>query len=156
MIARRFHPWLATPVLSLLLVLASPGLAPAQKQSMVSIDRPVVFLRAGAGTNHKALWKLLRGFPLKVLDHRNGWLKVQDFENDVGWVLAKLTGGTPHHIVKVPKINIRRAPGTDHRIVGRAEYGEVLRTLERRDDWVRVRHYDGATGWVAARLLWGW
>ena len=38
----------------------------------------------------------------------------------------------------------------------RAVYGDVLRTLERRGDWVKVRHEGGTTGWVLKRSLWGW
>jgi uncharacterized protein YgiM (DUF1202 family) len=139
-----------------LLPLGLPLLAPAASRTMISISRPVVHLRAGAGTGYDALWKLSRGYPLQVLARQGGWVKVRDFENDVGWVLGRLTGQTPHHVVKVPVANVRRAPGTGSRIVGRAQYGEVLRTLERRDQWVRVRQDGGTTGWVARRLLWGW
>ncbi|MCZ2439343.1 MAG: SH3 domain-containing protein [Burkholderiales bacterium] len=43
-----------------------------------------------------------------------------------------------------------RAPGTGHRIVGQAAYGEVLRTLEHKGIWVHVgRQPDGPGGWVA-------
>ncbi|MDP3616029.1 MAG: SH3 domain-containing protein, partial [Rubrivivax sp.] len=48
------------------------------------------------------------------------------------------------------------APTTGSRIVGKAERGEVLRTLERRDSWVKVQPESGRKGWVARRLLWGW
>jgi SH3-like domain-containing protein len=144
--------WL--PALALLLGAAAHLPAPAQ--SLVSVDRPQVNLRAGPGTQHPAEWTLAQGYPLQVLDRRNGWLQVRDFEGDTGWVLGRLTGTQPHVVVKVPSTNIRSAPGTSARRVGRAEYGEVLRTLERRPGWLQVRKPDGLTGWVARRLLWGW
>ena len=43
-----------------------------------------------------------------------------------------------------------------NRLVGKAGYGEVLRTLARRGDWIRVRSEGGVVGWVARRLTWGW
>lgn len=128
----------------------------AQAQTLVSIDRPDVNMRAGASTSNEVLWTLARGYPLKVLARKRGWLKVEDFEGDTGWVLARLTGTKPHVVVKVSTANIRSKPGTSHRVVGRAEYGDVLRTLERRAGWVRVRPLEGSSGWVARRLLWGW
>jgi SH3-like domain-containing protein len=130
--------------------------APAHAQSMVSVDRPSVYLREGPGTRNEALWKLSRGYPLQVLASKSGWLKVRDFEGDGGWILGRLTAKKPHFVVKVPVANIRRAPSTKQRIVAKAVYGEVLRTLERRRDWVRVRKANGTSGWVSRRLLWGW
>jgi uncharacterized protein YgiM (DUF1202 family) len=130
--------------------------AAAHAQTLVSVDRPSVYLRDGPGTRHDALWKLSRGYPLQVLARKGGWLQVRDFEGDSGWILGRLTARKPHFVVKVPVANLRSGPGTRNRIVGRAEYGEVLRTLERRQGWVRVRPAQGAAGWVARRLLWGW
>lgn len=60
-------------------------------------------------------------------------------------------------IVKRPSANIRSGPGTGYRILDRAEYGEVFRTLERRGRWVRVAMPPGQRrGWIARSLLWGW
>jgi SH3-like domain-containing protein len=150
-LARPLFRWLLT------LTLLGPLLATtATALTMVSVDRPEINMRDGAGTRHDALWKLSRGYPLQVLARKQGWLRVRDFEGDTGWVLGRLTARKPHMVVKVPRANLRRQPGTQHRRVGQAVYGEVLRTLDRRGDWVRVRQADGTTGWVARRLLWGW
>lgn len=132
---------------------AAPSARPAR---MVSVDRDVIHLRAGPGTRHEARFKLSRGFPLRVIGRRGGWLQVKDFEGDTGWVLARLTGRRPHMVVKVPVANLRRGPGTGHGIVDRLHLGEVLRTVEHRGAWVRVRRDDGTRGWVARRLVWGW
>lgn len=145
------------PAMLAALGLLLPALPPAAAATtMVSIDRPVVHLRDGAGTRHEAIWKLSRGYPLQVQARRQGWLKVRDFEGDEGWVLGRLTARKPHLVVKVEVANIRSAPGTRARRIGQARYGEVLRTLAHRSGWVRVQRQDGLTGWVARRLLWGW
>jgi len=57
---------------------------------------------------------------------------------------------------KAKRVNVRSGPGTNHDIVGKAEYGVVFETLERRGGWVKVRHEDGLTGWILRSLLWGW
>lgn len=137
-------------------ILVAALAANAHAAQMVSIDRPEVNMRAGAGTRHATLWTLSKGYPLMVVGRKGQWLEVLDFENDRGWVHRPLTGRSPHHVVKAKVANVRSGPGPRHRVIGRAEYGEVLRTLARRGDWVQVRDHDGLTGWVARRLLWGW
>ena len=129
---------------------------PAQAREMVSVSRPVINMRDGAGTQHDALWALNRGYPLEVTARKGKWLKVRDFENDVGWVYRPLVGKAPHHVVKSRVVNIRNASSTRSRIVGKAQQGDVLRTLEKRDGWVKVQQEGGLKGWVARRLLWGW
>lgn len=128
----------------------------AQAGKMVSVDRQEINMRAGAGTGHATQWALMRGYPLLVTGRKGQWLKVRDFENDTGWVYRPLVGDQPHHVVKARAANIRRAPSTTSRIVGKAERGEVLRTVDRRGGWVKVQQEGGLKGWVARRLLWGW
>ena len=128
----------------------------AQAREMVSVARAEVNLRAGAGTQHEALWVLSKGYPLEVTAHKGQWLHVRDFESDTGWIFRPLVGKQPHHVVKAEVVNLRSSPTTRARVVGKARRGEVLRTLERRTLWVKVQQEGGLRGWVASRLLWGW
>ncbi len=127
-----------------------------QAREMVSVQRAEVNLRAGAGTNHQPLWVLSQGYPLEVTGRKGQWLHVRDFENDTGWIFRPLVGKQPHHVVKGAVVNLRSSPSTRSRVVGKASRGEVLRTLERRPQWVKVQQEGGPRGWVASRLLWGW
>lgn len=147
----------ATPLHRLLFVVLFLAIAlPAHARQMVSVDRPTINMRSGAGTQHDTLWTLSRGYPLQVVGRNGQWLRVRDFENDEGWVYRPLTASKPHFVVKVKTANVRSGPGTRHRIVGKVHYGEVLRTLEHRGSWVRVRQEGGPTGWISRSLLWGW
>jgi SH3-like domain-containing protein len=125
-------------------------------QQMVSVSREEINMRAGPGTRFEAIWTLIRGYPLRVLARRGRWIKVRDFEGDQGWVFRSLIGRTPYHIVKAQVANLRALPSTQSRILGRLDYGAILRTLGKRAGWVRVRQSDGTRGWVARSLLWGW
>jgi len=127
----------------------------AQAQSMVSIQGSTVNMREAPSTRSAVLWELRRGYPLQVTQRKGNWLAVKDFEGDTGWVARSLTGRTPHHVIKSKVANVRSGPGTQHRIVGRAEYGELVRTREKKDGWVRVEREQGVSGWIARRLLWG-
>jgi SH3-like domain-containing protein len=132
------------------------------RAEMISIAGAKVNMRSGPGTKYDILWELGRGFPLKVVEKKGPWLKVTDFENDVGWVYRKLTSRSAHLIVKVhkdkkKKVNIRNGPGTKYKVIGQAYYGVVFKTLKRGSGgWVKVRHENGLTGWVQRSLLWGW
>ena len=147
-----------TLLLSLLFILLFSSAAAAK---MVSIAGDKVNLRTGPGKKYPVSWELGKGFPLRVIGSQGNWLKVSDFEGDVGWIYKKLSSKKPHLIVKTNKktrarINIRSGPGTKYEIVGKAEYGVVFETLKRGDGWVKVRHETGLTGWVKRSLLWGW
>lgn len=132
------------------------SLSSAMAQTMVSIQGSTVNMRSGPGTHTEVLWELQKGYPLQVLQRRNRWLRVKDFEGDTGWVARSLTGSVPHHVVSRPVANVRSGPGTQYRIVGKAEYGEVVRTRENRGRWVRVERDGARNGWIAKSLLWGW
>lgn len=123
---------------------------------MVSIDRPKVNMRNGPGTRYKVIWVLKHGYPLQVMGKKGNWYRVRDFEGDTGWVYAPLTSRKAHLVVKKRKINLRSGPGTKYRIVAQARRGVVFRTLKRVKGWVKVRHENGVTAWVARKLLWGW
>jgi SH3-like domain-containing protein len=136
-------------------VILLAGLA-ASAGEMVSVSGKQVNLRSGPGTNTQATWMLSRGYPLKVIGRQGNWLKVEDFEKDVGWILQALTSSRAYHIVTVRIANMRARPSTQSRAVGQVAYGEVVRTLEKRSDWVQVQRANKVKGWVARRLLWGW
>lgn len=129
---------------------------PAIAMELASINGARVNMRSGPGKKFPVLWHLDEGYPLQVLQRKGAWVKVRDFEGDQGWVSRSLTGNAPHMIVKVRLANIRATPSTGGAIVGMAEYGVVFRTIKRDRHWVKVRHEDGLTGWVARPLLWGW
>ncbi len=128
---------------------------------MVSIVGNDINMRSGPGTRYKVLWKLGSGFPLKVLRRKGSWIRVQDFEGTIGWVNKHVVCRTPHMIVKVhrksrKRINVRSGPGTRNRIVAKAHYGVVFKTLKKKNGWVKVHHQKGVTGWVKRSLLWGY
>lgn len=141
-------------VLACFLLATSASQAQAK---MVSVDADMINLRSGPGSKYKVLWELGRGYPLKVIGSKGSWYRVIDFENDKGWVYKKLVGRTPHLVVKKRAINLRSGPSTRYKIVRQAKRGVVLRTLESKTGWVKVRHdEENVEGWVKRDLLWGW
>jgi len=139
--------------IALLLIFATT----ANAIHLVSIAGKRVNMRSGPGEKQAVLWELGEGYPLQVLESKGKWYKVSDFEGDVGWVYRKLVNRIPHLIVKKRVVNIRSGPGTHYRMVGKANYGVVFKTLKRsKKGWVKVKHENGLVGWIKRPLLWGW
>ncbi|TMS57337.1 peptide-binding protein [Imbroritus primus] len=128
----------------------------AYAQQFVSISNNVANVRAQPTTRSEKLWELNRGYPLAVTKRQGSWLKVRDFEGDLGWIYRPLTGNTPHHVVRAKVANLRAAPQTSARLVGKLEQYELLKTVGKRNGWVHVKRNNGQQGWVAQRLVWGW
>lgn len=152
-----YHKKLFTAVFLVVLffLFCSPVMA-----KMASITGDKVQLRSGPGTKYSAKYQYGDGYPLKVITQKGKWVKVKDFENDVGWVYKKYLSKTPHMIVKVnkgkkQKINIRSGPGTKYKIVGQAYYGVVFETISQKAGWANVKHESGLEGWIKRSLLWG-
>jgi SH3-like domain-containing protein len=148
-------------ILLLLLFVIWSACSQAAAFTMVSVAGEKVNLRKGPSTRYPVIWELGKGFPLRVIGSQGNWIKVSDFEKDVGWLHKDLASRKPHLIVKTNKrgkarINIRSGPGTKYKVVGKAQYGVVFETLKRGEGWVKVRHETGLTGWVKRSLLWGW
>jgi len=144
-----------------LFLILGPFCSNAAGFTMVSVTGEKVNLRQSPSTHSPVLWELGKGFPLKIIGRKGKWLKVSDFESDVGWIYEDLVARKPHLIVKIGKnkktrINVRSGPGTNYEVIGKAEYGVVFETLVRKNGWVKVRHEDGLIGWVKRSLLWGW
>ncbi|TXL74420.1 peptide-binding protein [Vineibacter terrae] len=128
----------------------------AGAQRMVSVAGEEVNLRSGPGTQYPAEWIVSNGYPLKVVGERGKWLEVRDFENDGGWIYRPLTASTPYFIVNAKVANLRSQPTTRSRILAKLAYGDLLKTLERKSNWVKVQREGGLRGWIARHLVWGW
>ncbi|MCI5159650.1 MAG: peptide-binding protein [Candidatus Electrothrix sp. AUS1_2] len=140
-------------------VLLSILTAQSVPAGMVAVKNDDVNMRSGPSLEKEIIWKLGVGFPLKVIKTSGDWLQVQDFEGTTGWVHKDVVDRSGHMIVKAQKksngkINIRQEPDAGSKVVARAYYGVVFKTLEQQKGWVKVQHGD-VTGWIKRSLLWG-
>jgi len=127
---------------------------------MVSISDDESSMRSGPGAQHEALWSLGAGFPVELIKSKGEWLQVKDFEGSVGWVKKSLTQKTPFMIVKANKgskkqIDVHQEPNSKSKVVAKASYGVVFKTLEKKGGWVKVGHGQEVNGWVESSSLWG-
>ncbi len=145
---RKFHRvWF---VMLLLLLYAGP----ASAADRMAINVPLANIRSGPGTNYDILWKVEKYHPLKVIETKGDWYHFQDYEGDKGWIYKSLVDDIDAVIVSRDNCNIRSGPGLDNDIVFIAEQGVSFRVLERKGDWIHIRHADGDEGWIYNTLVW--
>lgn len=137
---------------SLVLVLMLTGISFAQRLS-VSVNAANV--RSGPGTTYEIAWENLdRNYPLLVLDRKDEWYYIRDYEEDVGWIHSSNVESYESVITKKDGCNVRSGPGTNHDIVFVVNNGVPFRVIKRKGSWINIRHADGDTGWVHADLVW--
>lgn len=127
----------------------------ASSAEYVNVIKDGVNVRTGPGTSNPVYMELFAGYPLKVIEEKDNWLKVTDFEEDSGWIYAPLTQECDTVIVDVSsKANMRSGPTTEDGVIATVERGVVLELVTRKSKWVEVKHRSGTQGWIYAPLLW--
>jgi len=127
---------------------------------ILSVQGNKVSLRADPDTKGSILFEYGEGFPVEVQKKQADWVLVKDFENDSGWIHKTKLQKSKQVIVIANKdqensINIRSSPTTKSPVVANAFYGVVFSIIEKKGEWVHVRHETGLKGWVKANFLWG-
>ncbi len=126
------------------------------RSRFVTVAADEANVRQGPADSYDVIMKFNRDYPLEVQDGAEGWLKVIDVDGDRGWISAKLVAFEPCVITKKDDSNVREAGSTEHPIVFTTQKGVILRVLEEKDGWLKVKHRDGDEGWISAKIVFGW
>ncbi|MEW6076993.1 MAG: SH3 domain-containing protein [Thermodesulfobacteriota bacterium] len=120
----------------------------------LAVSAPTANIRNGPGTNFDVIWQVEQYYPVTILEKKDNWYKVQDFEGDIGWLHQSLLDKTATVIVKNENTNVRSAPGTDSPVIFRVNKGVPFKCLQTQGDWIYIRHVDGDEGWIHRSLVW--
>ncbi|RPH67369.1 MAG: hypothetical protein EHM83_01690 [Burkholderiales bacterium] len=133
-----------------------PAKALAQGASFREVASPAAVLYDGPSERARKLFIVVRGTPLEVLSTLNQWVKVRDMSGDVLWV-ERGELGDARHVVASTLAAVRRSPRINGELVVQIDRGVLLEVLDASAPagWLRVRHRDGATGFVSAGEVWG-
>jgi len=104
----------------------------------------------------KPLWVVSKHYPLEVLTTVDAWVKVRDHTGTLSWAEKKALSERRTVLVTAPLAEVRARPEDGAPVVFSAAQHVVLELLEiGPGGWLRVRHADGAGGYVRANLVWG-
>ena len=93
---------------------------------------------------------------VEVVVRVEGWFKVRDAEGTMAWIEARNVGERRTLVVTAPRAEIRQSDKPDAPVVGELEKWVVVDFLEpAAPGWAKVRHRDGATGYVRSTQVWG-
>jgi SH3-like domain-containing protein len=97
-----------------------------------------------------------RSLPVEVISTDGAWVKVRDPFGGLSWVERKALAERRTVLVTAPIADVRLRAEVAAPLAFQAQTGVVLDVIEvGPSGWVRVRHADGASGYVRIAQVWG-
>ena len=120
-------------------------------------DEDGTVLYDGPSLQAKPLFVVTRLYPLEVLVELESWVKVRDHTGALTWVEKRRLSESRTVLVTEPSAPALVRPEAGAPVVFVAAQNVVLELIEAAPEgWLRVRHADGATGFVRAASAWGY
>ena len=136
------------------LVLAAAATA-AQAQ-FLSVGENATVLYDAPSRNAKPLYVVSRHYPLEVIVNLEAWVKVRDHTGALTWVERKTLVDKRMVVVTAPAAEARVRPEDGAPAAFVAVQNVALELLGMvPGGWLRVRHADGANGYLRSSLVWG-
>ena len=139
--------------LGLLLALFA-GAALALDFRSVGSERSILY--DAPSTQAKRLFVASKYYPVEIIVNLDQWAKVRDSAGGLAWIEKKNLSDIHTVVVTAARADIRKAPDPNAPLVFQAERDVALELMEYGSGgWLRVRHRDGAVGFVLASQVWG-
>jgi len=137
---------------SILLALAGPAAAAEFR----SIAASGTLMYDAPSVRAKKLFVASRLYPVEIVINIDTWAKVRDHAGDLVWVEKKALSDKRTVIVTAAVAEARQTASEQATLVFQAQQGVALDIAEPpAGGWIRVRHLDGATGYVRISQVWG-
>lgn len=141
--------------LAAILALAALAL-PAAALDYRSVSVPAAVLYDTPSQAGKKLYLIRAQTPVEVVVRLEGWLKVRDAEGTLAWIEARNLAERRTLVVTAPTAEIRQAAQADAPVVVElAKWVAVDFVEHAAPGWVKVKHRDGAVGYIRATQVWG-
>lgn len=134
----------------------------ASAEFRVTAEQPTI-LYDGPSAKSKPQFLYGRDVPVEVIVTVEGWAKVRDAGGTIGWIERRALAERRMLLVRVPVADVRERAEDAAPVVFRAEQNVLLELAESLTSaanaavpgWVRVRHRDGAAGFVRIAQVFG-
>ncbi len=103
-----------------------------------------------------AMFVVQRHYPLEIIVNLDAWAKVRDHTGALTWIEKKALAAKRMVLVTAPAAEARVRPEDGAPVAFSAAENVALELVEvAPNGWLRVRHADGAIGFVRAAQVWG-
>jgi SH3-like domain-containing protein len=128
----------------------------AQGADYRSVQENAAVLYDAPSRAAKPLTVVSRHYPLELIVNLDAWVKVRDHTGALAWIEKKLLADKRMVMVTAPSAEVRVRPEEGAAASFVAASGVALELIEiAPGGWLRVRHADGASGYVRAAQVWG-
>ena len=103
----------------------------------------------------KKLFILSPNYPVEIIVSIDRWMKVRDASGALAWIETSALSDKRSVLVKVPEAEIRSQPDGNATLVFKAERDVALELLEITGAWIKIKHRDGLSGYIAVKDVWG-
>ena len=121
-----------------------------------SVDVPAAILYDSPSQQGKKLYLIRAQTPVEVILRLEGMAKIRDAEGTLAWIEVRNLSERRTLVVTAPRAEIRQADKPDAPVLAELDKWVVVDFVEpAAPGWAKVRHRDGATGYVRATQVWG-
>lgn len=130
-------------------------LTKAQAAEFYSVAE-VAILYDAPSLKAKKLFIAPAGMPVEKMVLLGNWSKVRDVSGKLFWLENRVLSSQRKVVVIRPLVSVRQAANESSTVVFRVAQKVALEWLETdAAGWVKVRHPDGALGYVKSAEVWG-
>ena len=128
----------------------------AQAIDYVSVADSTAILYDAPSLKAKKIFVVSRYMPLEQVVILDNWVKARDSSGSLAWIEKRALSSKRFVVVTAALADIRQTPEAGATAIYQARQQMVLEWLESTGvGWVKVRHQDGATGYVSTADVWG-
>lgn len=120
-----------------------------------SVSEPAAILYDAPSIKAQKRFVLSQGYPVEVVVKLEGWTKVRDDTGEFAWIENARLSERHTVMVRVQSAEARQAANENSPVVFTAEKNVFLDLVDLAVGWAKVRHNDGAIGFVKVSQLWG-
>jgi SH3 domain protein len=136
-----------------LLLLAASATAAALEFRTVGAEAAVLY--DAPSVQARKLFILSQYYPVEVIVTLDKWVKVRDASGALAWLESAKLGEKRCVLVTAAEADIRSQPDPASPLVFQAERDVALELLAVEGAWLKVKHRDGLSGYIAAKDVWG-
>jgi SH3-like domain-containing protein len=121
-----------------------------------SVSVPAAILFDAPSLQGKKLYLIKAQTPVEVVVKLEGWFKVRDAEGTLAWLESRNLAEKRTLVVTAPKAEIRQSDKPESPALVELDKWVAVEFIEPASPgWAKVRHRDGATGYIRSTQVWG-